>query len=97
MPAVTVTSLPLLGPMGFGFADTAQLGGVLSIRIGPKKAFGFARFPALSLQPPAMPRVLPSAVTVTGGSTLATPDWLAPASVQLKVTVTFWFVQVPAV
>src|SRR5579871_1393132 len=95
--AVAVTSLPLLGPSGFGLTDTAQFGGVVSIRIGPKNAFGFARLPALSLQPPLIPRVLPAAVTVNGGSTLATPDWLAPSSVQLKLTVTAWFVQVPAV
>ena len=38
----------------------------------------------------------PAALTVTGGSRLATPDWFPPLSVQWNVTTTSWFVQVPA-
>src|SRR5690242_2063267 len=71
--AVTFVSLPLFDCSEVGITATVQLGGVLSIRIGPKNAGGFAWLPATSVQLPCTPRVVPSALTVTGESTLATP------------------------
>src|ERR1051326_6368364 len=79
--AQTVTSL-LFAESVVGITATVQAGAVLSILIGPKKAGGFALFPATSLQLPMTPLVVPAALTVTGGSMLgtATPDWFPPPS-----------------
>ena len=93
--AYTLASLPFPDSV-VGRTAALQVGGVLSILIGPKNAGGFAWLPATSVQLPMTPLVVPSALTVTGGSRLATPDWFPPLSVQWNVTTTSWFVQVPA-
>ena len=95
--AVTPTSFEFAGPIGLGVTATEHTGAVLSMRIDPKNAGGFAVLPAASRQPPTTPLVIPAAVTVIGLSVCATPDWLAPMSEQANVTTTSWFVHVPAV
>src|SRR6476469_205783 len=71
--AVTLRSL-LFADSVVGMPATVQAGAVVSILIAPKKAGGFAWLPATSVQLPMTPLVVPAALTVTGGSMLATPD-----------------------
>ena len=70
------------------------VGLVLSMLIGPKEAL--ALLPALSVQVPLTDGVVPSLLSLVsaGGLPGARP---LPLSVQLKLTVTAWLVQVPAV
>src|SRR5438874_8789792 len=95
---VAVTGMSLRAALNrLGMTTALHTGGVLSIRIGPKKAAGSALLPALSVQPPITPPVVPWVLTVMGAAVVATPDWSVPVSVQAKVTTTSWLVHVPAV
>ena len=79
------------GPRGV-VAPTLHVGALLSMLIGPNVVE--PELPATSIAVPVAVCPAPSEVKVCFAGQLATPD---SRSTQLKVTVTSWFVQVPAV